>query len=654
MGNHDSAFIRLIFSSKVSITAVALAVTCAVLFVKLVKHGYSGSVDMAHHYALIHWLFRHWTVQPGAAGILGEMAIYPRYSHIVAAVLARFSGSPFLAMQVTASAALVAIWASLALLPRQVAKSLSWPLTLSLMLVLALNHYAFGLEIFGHELVGNYFYSQLAGQACFMLTLVFATHLEVRRGFSGWVPIATIIICIASAGVHLLPAIEGVAYGLLLLVIHALSERRSMAGRVIATAFVSLLAAIALYEHPAFAAMRGISENNGGLALTLLDTLPRLCILAVATALVSLYLAITSIPTIRGYHEASAVVGRHFGSAGLAIVAVFLLQVVALKLGYGSEYACRKYGFGLATFFMVNLAILLANVWITQRSAKHIGGTTVIAGWVQPAALLIAFWYFTFAGSTVLVDTSSFLTMEAAASTAKQIGAVEDTKPAYARGLSVGRIGDVANYLVTVGIFESPRDQNAYATLANNEFPKPDRVGAIFTSTATSSIWSNSNCIRRPITDGYAVADGSCVMRKFSNNCQASIDFSSAGYIPTNSLKGFSQAESDGRWTDGQTASFSCIYALGARPRQANLFFIPFTPHNHAQTLDVRINDTPVAHVHVNEAGVLSLNIPSIDDSSNQILRIDLALPDAISPTDVGMKSDPRKLGLKVTRLQLE
>src|SRR4051812_27855409 len=181
MEEHDRAMIRDLSATGRKLTLGVLAFASVVLFVKILGHGYSASVDVAHHYALVNWLAQHWSVARDSTSILGEMTVYPRYSHALAAILSRLVGSPFLAMQIVASAAVVVTWAALALSSRLMARGASWFFTAALVVLLALNRRFLGLEVFGHEILGNFFFSQLAAQAAFMVVLVSAAHSEFRR-----------------------------------------------------------------------------------------------------------------------------------------------------------------------------------------------------------------------------------------------------------------------------------------------------------------------------------------------------------------------------------------------------------------------------------------------------------------------------------------
>lgn len=652
MEAHDQAITKALAGSGPRLTFAALAFVCTLIFATVLKHVYSSSVDLAHHYALIHWLFEHWTVHSNSAIVLGEMAVYPRYSHVAAAVLARFVGSPFLAMQILASIALVAAWASLSLLPRLVPQGVSWFLTLTLIVLLALNHYAFGLEVFGQELVGNYFFSQLIAQGIFLVVLVTATYLEFRHGFSVLVPVGVIVASIALEGVHLLPAVEGAAYALLLLFVRAASERGRILSRGTVLLLVSIVAALALYKHPAFAASRDISENNGALSLTLLNSLPRLVGLSLLTALVSLSLLVASLPASRTYSR-MATACRHFGCAGAAITALFLLQVIAFKLGYGSEYAYRKYGFGLATFLLVNLALFITQICTGRRKADTHDTAAARLGWLQPAAVLLALWAFTFVGSPISANTASILATEAAATTAKQMGALEGANLPYARGLMIGNMGNIPDYLVTIGIFETVRDGNAFATLRNIDFPNPERVGSIFTSALGPTVWSSPACVRTRLPGSYVITDGHCVMAKFTKVCQAAADFSSSGFLVSSMLTGFDGPERSGRWTDAQRASFSCTVE-GVRPHKAKLTFVPFSPGGRAQTVNVSINGIAAARSRTNQSTTLIMDIPGDATPAGATLRFDLDLPEAISPHDAGVNPDRRTLGVMVSRIELD
>lgn len=633
-----------------ALTVIACVAAALVVFFRVLPYGYSSSPDVAHHYALIRWLLEHWSIQDQASTVLGEMAVYPRYAHVLAAALGMLTGSPFMGMQAVTALALAGCWTAIALSSRLFPGRASWVFTCVLFALLAVNHFTAGLDLFGHEIVVNYFYSQLAGQACFMAIVMLAARVDYPQGpaTSAFPALGVIAASLLLAGVHLLPAIEGIAYGLLLLAIHACSRTRWLP-RLVLLGAVTLLAAAVLLRHPAYAAMRAISDNDGYLPLAQLSNIHRVLALAVFTGLVSLALIVRSIAGHRLHREHGAAIARHLGAAGAAIAALCMLQAIAAAAGAGSNYACRKYAFGLTTFAIVNVAGLIALMLGTRHTGQRPAGT--LFGWAQPALLLGALWFFTFANSKVEVDTATFLPLEHTATLARDHGDLSGEHQAYARGLVVGGMSNVANYLVSQGIFHAPRDGNGTAPLFDRDFPDPAAVGAIFTSSRTPSIWSSPACVRHVLGHGYVVADGACILAQLTDDCRDDIDLTNRGFAPATMLTGFSSSGPTGRWTDGDRATLSCRVSTSGRPAIVSIDLQPYSPNGHQQLIDVSVNGA-AAQQHVLTTGTtIELPVPATGADADHVV-VSFAMRSAMSPHDAGLSSDDRKLGVLVSHVR--
>jgi hypothetical protein len=635
------------------LTVVATLALGAAVFVRILPYGYSSSPDVAHHYALIRWLMEHWGVGDGAAPILGEMSVYPRYAHVLAAVLGTVAHSPFLGMQLVATVSLVACWIALASMARLLPGRASWVFVSTFVALLALNLATLNLDLVGHEIVVNYFLSQLAGQACLLVIIAGCARIEAVKGHGIRLPLAVIALSVLFAGIHLLPAIEGLGYGLVLIAAHALSDRRGWLRRSLVLVAAACIGVAAIYLHPAFAAMRTISDNNGYLPLSAITTLPRLMVLATTTGIASLALIWLSLPWHRFHITRAAAAARHLGSAGGAIALLCMLQAVAAALGVGSEYAARKYAFGLSTILLMEAA-LLATLLVNRRLAQDSTLVRPAFGWLQPALIIAALWIFTFSRSHREVDAPSFLAVESAATVARQIGALNGPHQAYARGLVLGGMSNVGNYLVSQAIFAAPRDGNGFAPLYDRDFPAPASVGAIFSSTTNASVWADPGCVRTHLDAGFVVSDGACILRKFSDVCRSAFDLSSSGFLPGSMMTGFSSAESGGRWTEGSVATLTCRYD-GGKPQWTHLKLDvqPFSPRGHTQVVEIAVNGVAAGRFALTEGTTLDAPLPVSALNDAHVLTITMSIPDALSPKEAGISPDGRKLGFMVKRLIL-
>lgn len=646
----DGRALALLFRGHGALTAVVCFIMAFTVFLVALPHVYSSSPDLAHHYALIRWLMEHASIDQHAPAVLGEMAIYPRYAHVVAAALGAILNSPFLGMQAVAACSLAVCWAAIALASRLFPARESWIFTLSMLALLALNRHTVRLDLFGHELVINYFFSQIAGQACFMAIVLGAARIEKAQNAttSAIIPIAVIATSLVCAGIHLLPAIEGIAYGLLLLAVHAVTRPRKLAGFAL-LAVVALAAATLLLRHPAYVAMRAISNNDGYLPLSALTSTGRVLGLAIFTGLVSLTLIVRSIPGHRLYSERAAAAARHLGAAGAAIAGLCILQAIAAAFGMGSNYACRKYAFGLSTFAIINIATLIALV-VPGHAGQRSNPGKAILPWIQPPLILSALWFFTYARTYVDLDSTTFIPIERTATLARDIGYLDGDGQPFARGIYLGNVSSTVNYLVSQAIFHAPRDGNGMAPLFDRPFPDPHAVGAILSSTQSPSVWSTPDCIRHRLGNGFVVADGDCILSRFTDKCVNDMDMSNKGFVPPDMLTGFSGPEGSGRWTDGPKATVTCHVKGAALPTHVTIDMTPFNPNGHQQSVDVSVNDGPAQRHDLASGATIDAPVRGPGKAPGTIV-VTLSLPNAISPRDAGVGPDKRQLGVRISRI---
>ena len=67
---------------------------CAFVVLYFQRTFWAGSVDVAHHYALIAHMQASRQLPSPADRSLGEMSVYPRFAHILAAIAGTALGSP--------------------------------------------------------------------------------------------------------------------------------------------------------------------------------------------------------------------------------------------------------------------------------------------------------------------------------------------------------------------------------------------------------------------------------------------------------------------------------------------------------------------------------------------------------------------------------
>jgi hypothetical protein len=357
--------------------ALAHIVALIVLVALLGGSIFSLSVDMALHYAVIDAIMKFGT---NKLPYIGVMSVYPSLSYWAAAGLGHLVGSGFVAMWLLCVAAIYFIYYCLFRLLS--GDQFILPTVLFLLGLLALAPLR---ALFGFEVVANFFYAQLIGTAIYC---GFLLYLSSQEKVGTWKNIfLTLVLAGVTMSIHSLPALEILAtFGALLVfsIAHEFwSTRRfgTKAAWVRLAAFVAIgLCLIRL--HPAFAALRQISQNDG--TITVRISPPYLVAVALATSALLLHELI--------YYRRDPRVSRInflLLSAIVSAIGLMLLQYLWLTMFHeGSAYAVKKH-----TYFAFTLC---AAAWfyvvayrIQPRVDRYVRRRSLPLGVLIPAASVI-------------------------------------------------------------------------------------------------------------------------------------------------------------------------------------------------------------------------------------------------------------------------
>jgi hypothetical protein len=118
--------------------------------------------------------------------------------------------------------------------------------------------------------------------------------------------------------------------------------------------------------------------------------------------------------------------------------------------------------------------------------------------------------------------------------------------------------------------------------------------------------------------------------------------------------QGWSGPENGFRWTDGHTAVFTCTLPKPKNDLLLNVTFAPFLGADiKSQRLSIFMNGYKLQDVRLTNGWQnITMVIPH-NYFEEEIQRITFDLPDAISPNDLGISTDGRKLGIAVRTLSL-
>lgn len=136
---------------------------------------------------------------------------------------------------------------------------------------------------------------------------------------------------------------------------------------------------------------------------------------------------------------------------------------------------------------------------------------------------------------------------------------------------------------------------------------------------------------------------------------QSSFDFTSNGWVGYEKVSGFSSPENHGTWTDGKVASlhFNKIKTTNEKPQKVLISAKGFVVKNHTQNVIFTINGSkPIEYLFdTGERKIIELPIPQDDKEG---IEINISLPNSISPEELKINSDPRKLGIVINSIKIE
>jgi len=592
---------------------------------------WSVSVDLAHHYALVVYIAKHFHA-PNLVPYLGEMSLYPHYSHALAAILGNIIGSSLMGLQLVTLLSICGLWTAIAMALGTLPQRQAWIFLPIFAALLVLNRFALHAELFGHEVIRNFFFAELVAQAlcAWIFTLML---LMERRGTPALLRYTFCVVALHFAvRVHLLPTIELFgSLGLLVVLDVIEADRRQRLHAALLGGGALILGCAVIVLDPAFATMRGLSANNGDLNLHLLPNLPALALLAIMVILLSLALIWPWLGKRRAPPDKRLLAYKYFACFGAATAILCLLQIVLLKWGMGSEYACRKYAFALQTAVVIDLALLIC-AFATRHAAM--GAVASRRGFqsalinLSPVLVLGLGLALGFAppSSRHGQDVGHLVSIERTITTIHRTSSA--TTPAN-QDYVVGIIGLpwIDSYLFSMGEFEAPLGHATIDFVTGEPVLHPERIGRIVTSIG-SRLWDVASCREHAYADGLVVLDGACVMASLST-CGAEYDFSQAGDLPPGVADGFNGPESTGRWSQGQHSSITCTLAPGVPRPTRVLIYAHWHLAAGPQRMLVSINGGPdqtFVYSRQNPLPVISMYIPQVQGDK---LRLDFKYPDA-------------------------
>ena len=475
---------------------------------------WSNNADFAHHYTLVSRLANDWRLSTALDPSLGEISIYPRYSHILAAILGTLSGSPLAGIQLVVLLSLLAVWSALAFGLQSLPRRALIPVSCILALLLVANHWA-RLGLYGEEIVGNFFFAQFTAEAAAIVILVLMMFAERRKGSAIARYLAWAAAIFFVEGIHLLPALElAAAFAFMVLADFCLDTSERRLKTFVSGLLIGLGTMAAVIAHPTFNVMRQISENNGGLSTRFISSVKSMVGLCLVVGVLSFSLLLRWARLAPQKIKQDALFLKYLSLYGVAISLVCVLQILMLELRQGSPYACLKYAFGLNTLLVLE-SVLLAVLWLKPQ-------------WFQQAPDIRNsenLFDTLFVGLFILVGFFSVLPLKAEASVSHLISIerfarfsheflMEKIPGKFDYAIGLTGLSSSEDYMLSIGALGAPRDANTSNILGGKSFSDPAVVGHIMTS--ENARYDIPACRKYISPDSIVILDGSCVVTRIS------------------------------------------------------------------------------------------------------------------------------------------
>lgn len=628
-------------------------ITCGLLTLYYIDSIWSQSVDLSHHYALAFRVSEQWTQISQNDPTLGEMNIYPRLSHIMAAIVGTITNSIFLGIQITTLLSLALLWLGIILALNTLRTRLAVASILLFSALIILNAISLKLNTHGHEIIGNFFYSQLVGHSVLFLSIPLSIHVERKYGTLQSLVFLTALM-IVNAGVHLLPALEmlGIIFGLLFAYVFLNKEKQDSAKyRLPSAIFIGLIAIFGVFLHPSFKAMRGISENNGALWLHNISYPYGLILLCLGVFSTSLALLFSWTHDVRRAENSAL---KYIAFYGGATASLCLLQFLLTKFGYGSDYAAKKYAFGLTTALFLNISILLSILISRLYPTEIFDKINGLRCYVLLGSLCMLFAYSI--PTTKILDTSDVVSIER-----KLVELSNTTIPTPASGRNNAVIGlenmpNTINYMFSIAIMKTARNIAIPDILMKNAPSTPSNYSYIVSSYGNRKFGA-ADCNTLSKTE-LSIITSDCLKMRYSkaSDCRSGFDFSAGSGVPVSLLQGFAAPENHGRWTKGKLATFSCTN-LGAPLSKIKLNITPFIAGTlKSQKITISVNGAPSTPFELSSArdskNPITIDIPEGVESKKYSLLFEI--PSATSPKSLGLSEDKRELGFSLRSIVFE
>lgn len=498
--------------------------TCAFLTLYFFDYGCSLSIDLVGHYELIASIYKHWHV------VGTSILVHTPYGYIFSAVLGTFLGSAVAGMQWAVLISLLVLWSAIAFALQFLPKRtflLTGCLLLILLLINSISTLRFNL--YGSEIVGNFFFAQLLAEAASMFFLVLAMFWE-RRDVNRWLKYLLLAAgALFIENTHLLPAVQ--LFGLLVLImvldIFMLPKKKDFKNIFLCSLLV-VVTLLAMLINPAFEAMRLNSQYNGGLDLAHISDLKTLAMICFIVAILSAFFLLKWIRMASPVFRKNSLFLKYFSLLGIVISGLCLFQMGMLAIGQGSEYACKKYGFGLLTLLFIDLSLLLGFIlkpkWFYEKKEddhNHLA-LQIFQHCFTPVLLLVVF----FLGPihTKIYSIANMVQLEKSVQAYRDTIMEKEASGKFSYGINLTNLpanGGTLDFMISTTVLNVPFAEyvpfREWETASQATFSGLKHVGYLLTLEGKKP-FDIPACRKHISPDSLVLLDGDCVLAHLKNS----------------------------------------------------------------------------------------------------------------------------------------
>ena len=605
----------------------------------------SLSVDSSYHLQVMEVVRHAFLIPQQGHEFMAEMFIYPKLSHRFAGLFATLGWSELNALLMAGVLSAAVVWLVLFDQARRV--SLTYLGTaLGFMVV---NIYAVR-GAFGAELVNNFFFPQIVGEAVAMLCLVGGAAI-LPRSRPIYVVYATAAVLFCGC-FHLVPTLK-LAGALMAMLALAWLRDLIHARRFDWVGLVGLLAIVGgVVGSPYFWRMRWMAANNGSLNLATAMPLNGLAAAAILLALLSAWVLLVELRRDPGAVEedagptsATVLLASLGAAAALAMLAQYGMYVFK---GDGSEYAVLKHSFGV--FSMLAFAVPL---WFLTVLGVRAGFSDDKPAWIAKVGLAPA------VAAQLVVMLALFL-RPSVLDVARMDAILHDVREVrLTRGLegekvmfSASDVKPVTTYMATIAMLKSPHGGNVLSLLGDG---RPDRPGDVdYVVTLPGDAYDKPGCRSGKPVGLVVVMVGPCVEPR-------SLLYKAGGSGVPGLIEGWSGPEAAGVWSDKLRAKVEVPISPGQRTlshaslQVAAFGFLPPESPFRTATVSVPGGASETFKFGLTTALRHDFLIPLPPEAlKGDKLVVTFDIPDAKSPQELGLsKDDTRKLGVGLEAIRI-